>query len=210
VPAPLPPLPPAFVVSDDDARPGGRSMVDHLAGDHDQILALCDRLRSAVAANSADITAVADVLVATVSRHLSAEEQYLYPTVKARLPDGPELVAFELAEDAAMLQSLRGLHRTTADHPALPGLVETVTRQLGRHTRCATDELFPRLRAACSDNELVRLGNRVEIAADAAPTRPHPGTPLTPPVNKVVDPAVAVVDKVRDVLSRRITRPEDL
>jgi len=185
-------------------------MVDHLADDHDQILALCDRLRSAVAANSADITTLADVLVATVSRHLSAEEQYLYPTVKARLPDGPQLVAFELAEDAAMLHSLRGLHRTTADHPALPGLVETVSRQLDRHTRCATDELFPGLHATCSDNELVRLGNRVEIAAEAAPTRPHPGTPVTPPVNKVVDPAVAVVDKVRDVLSRRITRPEDL
>ena len=29
-----------------------------------------------------------------------------------------------------------------------------------------------------------------------APTRPHPGTPATPPWNKVVDPAVAVVDNL--------------
>src|SRR4051812_18880356 len=170
-------------------------MVDRLTSDHDQIMDLCGRLRSAVADNTATITAVADVLIATVSRHLSAEEQYLYPTVRAALPDGGPLVDHELTEDAAMLQSLKSLHQLTTDHPALPGLVETVTRQLSRHRRGANDDLFPRLREHCSHNELVRLGSRVEIAAEAAPARPHPGSPLTPPVNKVVDPAISVVDK---------------
>jgi hypothetical protein len=210
VPTPLPPLPPAFAVTTDDVRPGGRSMVDQLTRDHDQIMRLCAELRSAVADNAASTQTVADVLVATVSRHLSAEEQYLYPTVRAALPDGGPLADHELTEDAAMLQSLKSLSQTTIDHPALPGLVETVTRQLNQHARRAVDDLFPGLREHCSDNELVRLGNRVEIAAEAAPTRPHPGTPLTPPVNKVVDPALGVVDKVRDLLSRRTTRPEDL
>jgi len=155
-------------------------MVDRLASDHNEITSLCDRLRSAVAESGPGLRTVADVLVATVSRHLSAEEQYLYPTLRTTLPDGGQLADQELTEDAAMLLSLRRLHGLTTDHPSLPGLVETVTRQVRRHTRCATEELFPRLRAHCSDNELVRLGNRVEIAADAAPTRPHPATPRTP------------------------------
>ena len=69
---------------------------------------------------------------------------------------------------------------------------------------------MPLLVRMASVEDLVRLGNRVESAKEAAPTRPHPGTPATPPWNKVVDPAVAIVDKVRDVVGRRTTYPQDL
>ena len=210
MPVPLPPLPPVFAITDDDVRVPGCSMVDLLADDHDQLDALCRRLRDTVSRTDPAATGVADVLVATLTRHLSAEEQYLYPCVRAVLPDGGPLADHELAEDAAMLSTLKRLHGTAADHPGYPGLVETITRQVARHARRATAELFPYLRERCTDNELVRLGNRVEIARAAAPTRPHPATPLTPPVNKVIDPAIGVVDKVRDLLGRRRTRPEDL
>ncbi len=54
-----------------------------------------------------------------------------------------------------------------------------------------------------TDEELIRLGNRSEIAEEAAPTRPHPGTPATPPWNQIVEPAVGVVDKVRDAVTGR-------
>jgi hypothetical protein len=208
VSAPLPALPPAFGVSDEDVRPGGRSMLDLLADDHELVSALCQQLRETT--GSPARPPVAEVLVATLSRHLSAEEQYLYPTVRAVLPDGAHLAEQEVAEDAAMLQTLRRLHGMPPDDPEFPGVVDTITRQVRRHTTCASTEVFPRLRELCSGNELIRLGNRVEIARDAAPTRPHPATPLTPPVNKVVDPAVGVLDKVRDLLTRRITRPEEL
>ena len=70
--------------------------------------------------------------------------------------------------------------------------------------RCE-ETLFPRLREAVSEADLIRLGNRVVIAEEAAPTRPHPGTPATPPWNKVVDPAIAVLDKLRDAVGRRAT-----
>jgi hypothetical protein len=209
LPAPLPPLPIAFRVSDDDAHPGGRSMVDILVDDHHRISALCDQLHAASSAAPA-AGPVADVLIATLSRHLSAEEQYLYPTVRAVLPDGSLLADQELAEDAAMLRTLKQLHTTPVDDPGYTGLVDVITRRARRHAERASQEVFPRLRERCTGTELVRLGNRVEIAQEAAPTRPHPATPATPPANKVVDPCVGVVDKVRDVLSRRVTWPEDL
>jgi hypothetical protein len=208
VSAPLPPLPPAFAVSDDDVLPGGRNMVDILVEDHHQISTLCERLGESLA-DPAAARSLADVLVATVSRHLSVEEQYLYPTARAVLPDGAHLADQELSEDTEMLRTLKQLHDTAPGDPAYAGLVDSVTRQTGRHVRRASHEIFPRLREMCSDNELIRLGNRAEIAHEAAPTRPHPATPVTPPVNKVLDPAIGVVDKVRDVLTGRATRPED-
>nr|WP_205861404.1 hemerythrin domain-containing protein [Planosporangium flavigriseum] len=184
-------------------------MVDILVDDHHEISTLCDRLRESLADRAA-ARPLADVLVATLSRHLSVDEQYLYPTARAVLPDGAHLADQELAENAVMLRTLKQLHGMATDDPAYPDIVDTLTRQVRHHALRASHEVFPRLREMCSDNELARLGNRVEIAHEAAPTRPHPATPVTPPANKVVDPVVGAVDKVRDALTGRTTWPADL
>jgi hypothetical protein len=147
-------------------------------------------------------------VVAGLSRHLSAEEQYVYPAVRATVPDGDGLVEREIAEDRALLEALRLLE--AAPETERPERAEDVRRRLRRHADAAAGELLPLLVRMASVEELVRLGNRVETAKEAAPTRPHPGTPATPPWNKVVDPAVAIVDKVRDVVGRRTTYPKDL
>jgi hypothetical protein len=195
--SPLPPLPPVPGVTDEELQPAGRSMIELLEEDHAALERLCVR--------AADEPKASDVLVATLARHLSAEEQYLYPALHVVLPEGPALAERELAADAELLVALRRLH-INADRSAL----QTVTEHVRGHTHRTAAEVFPALREHCTDSQLVRLGNRVEIARSAAPTRPHPGTPSTPPLNKLVDPAIAVVDKVADALSRRTTWEEDL
>ncbi|MET7398090.1 hemerythrin domain-containing protein [Dactylosporangium sp. NPDC005572] len=196
----LPPLPPVA----DELEFAGRSMLELLDEDHHLIGQLCTRLAADPASRDLE-----DVLVATVSRHISAEEQYLYPAVRQVLPDGAPIVMDEVAADEALLVALRHLHTTPAEDAAHREALRTVTEHARAHAR-RTATMFPRLRKGCSDNDLVRLGNRVEIARSAAPTRPHPGTPATPPLNKIVDPAVAVVDKLRDALTGRTTWAEDL
>ncbi|GAA2369596.1 hemerythrin domain-containing protein [Dactylosporangium salmoneum] len=193
----LPPLPPVPGVPDDEYEPAGRSMLELLEEDHAALRRLCSRAATEPAAS--------DVLVATLARHLSAEEQYLYPAIHSVLPEGAAIAERELAADAELILALRRLH-TQADTDALRSVADHVRQ----HTHRTATELFPALRERCTDGELVRLGNRVEIARSAAPTRPHPGTPSTPPLNKVVDPALGVVDKVMDALSRRTTWEEDL
>lgn len=208
--APLPSLPPVPGIEDDDVIFGGPSMLDLLDEDHRQLTALCDRLSNPGEEEKAKPRDIEDVLVATLARHLSAEEQYLYPTVKAVLPDGAPIAEQEVAADAEMLLALQRLHLTPAADDAYQGALEAVTAHVREHNHRTGEEMFPRLREHCSDTDLVRLGNRVQIARGAAPTRPHPNTPAQPPLNKLVDPAVAVIDKVRDVLTRRTTWPEDL
>jgi hypothetical protein len=179
----LPPLPPV------GGEATGRNVLDVLAGQHRDLLSWCDRL-------DAD-PRVADVLIAELSRHLSAEEQYLYPALRQAVPGGEELVARELAEDHQLLLLMKN-----NDKDLVPAV--------RRHVAADTEELFPVLAEMVPVDDLIRLGNRVETAGEAAPTRPHPGTPSTPPWNKVVDPAVAVVDKLRDVVTRRTTYFSDL
>jgi hypothetical protein len=196
VAAPLPHLPDAFGVTDDDARPGGPALPALVAADHARLERLCDLL-----AAGADRSA-REVLVAEACRHLSAEEQYLHPAVRAVAPQAAAMADAELAADAALLRDLGRLRATAEDDPGYPGLVAAVTGQLRAHTDRARRSLLPTLTAGCHDHELVRLGNRYTVARE--------GTPLTPPANKVVDPLLAVADKVRDVLTGRPTRADKI
>lgn len=130
-----------------------------------------------------------DVFVACLVRHLSAEAQYLYPAARRVLPAGPRLA------DAAL-----ALDRILRCDPLAPAALDGHL-SLGLHRK---------LLGVLPEHDLIRLGNRVRIAQEAAPTRPHPGAPDTPPLNKLVDPALGVVDKVRDLLSRRTTWPSHI
>jgi hypothetical protein len=128
-----------------------------------------------------------DVFVACLVRHLSAEAQYLYPTARRVLPSGARLADAALALDRILLRA-----------PLTPAVLDAHL-SLGLHRK---------LSRVLPEHDLIRLGNRVQVAQEAAPTRPHPSAPDTPPLNKLVDPALGVVDKVRDVLSRRTTWPQ--
>jgi hypothetical protein len=166
-----------------------------LAGEHRQLAALCAAL------SEPDLPPrrrrdLADVLTATATRHLSAEAQYLYPAVRSAVPgDGPALADREIAARRDLLAALRA--------------GEGAEGRLRRHAY-ATADLLDRLAAVASDEDLVRLGNRIETAEEAAPTRPHPAAPATPPWNKVTDPAIGLLDRLRDAATGRPTRPESL
>jgi hemerythrin-like domain-containing protein len=197
----LPPLPPV------GGETTGRNVVDVIAEQHRELLGLCDRL---AAGAPGDQRRVAQVLIATLSRHLSGEEQYLYPAVRLVVPGGDLLADRELAEDHELLLTLRKLDRARPDDPGFTELAADVAAAVRRHVAADDEELLPLLRQMAPIEDLIRVGNRLETAEEAAPTRPHPGTPSTPPWNKVVDPVVAVADKVRDAVGRRTTYPRDL
>ncbi|MET8308872.1 hemerythrin domain-containing protein [Micromonospora sp. NBC_00389] len=190
---PLPPLPPT---PEEGYRPGGRSIADIVDREHQQLLALLAQLNGPDATPQEGLP----VLTAALSRHLSAEEQYLLPAVRSALPDVAERVDAEINADAALLATLKGLTDET--------LTEVAAR-VRRHVE-GVGGLVAELRAVATEEELIRLGNRLEIAEEAAPTRPHPGTPATPPWNRIVEPAVGVVDKVLDAVTRRPTYLADL
>jgi hemerythrin-like domain-containing protein len=203
VTVPLPKLPPL------GGETTGRNVVDVIGEQHAQLLDLCVRLTDE-SADPARRRKIADVVVATLSRHLSAEEQYLYPAIRAVVPGGEVLADRELAEDHDLLVTLKRFDATRRDESTFSALAVDIAAAVRRHVEADAQELFPVLLEMAPIEDLIRVGNRIETAEEAAPTRPHPSTPARPPWNKVVDPAVAVVDKIRDVAGRRTTYPKDL
>ncbi|WP_027343515.1 hemerythrin domain-containing protein [Hamadaea tsunoensis] len=188
---------------------GGRGVADILADEHERI----DRLLSDVVAMDAAKQGrrdVADAFISSLTRHLSAEEQDLLPATRKAAPDLESTIDAELAADVELLHTLAALHKADATSEEFDALLARTQLQVRRHISAAHEDIHPEVRRRMTREEQVRLGNRVDIFAEAAPTRPHPKTPMTPPLNKIVDPAMGAVDKIRDVLSGRKTRPQDL
>lgn len=203
----LPPLPPLPGEGEEyQYRPAGRSIISVLTDEHLQLEALSAELLNSTPPRQG----LANVVTAAVTRHLSAEEQYLFPAVEALLPDGQEIVAEEIDHDTSILRKLAMLETVQPPSRSFRDLAEAIDDELMRHGNTCATRIFPRLSELASEADLIRLGNRVEIAAEAAPTRPHPEVPNRPPWNKLAAPAVGMVDRLRDTVQRRKTSIEDL
>jgi len=195
---------------------GGQSIADVLAAEHERLeTLLADAVATAEAVHSGDEDKargrnVADAFVASLARHLSSEEQELYPASRTALPNGDRVIDTEIEADREILRTLAAVHSTDPTDPGFPAALRRAQLQLRQHVETAHEQIHPEVRRQLSREEQIRLGNRVDIVQEAAPTRPHPETPSTPPLNKIVDPALGTIDKVRDILSGRKTRPQDL
>lgn len=181
--------------------PPGRSIVTVLAGQHIQLV----RLAGELARSSAPSRNQADRLTAALTRHLSAEQQYLYPAAAAVAATTP---SDEIEHGRSMLGALVSLRKAQPGSQAFIGAVDAVEAGLRHHVHMCETVIFPALAGAVSKADLVRLGNRAEIAHEAAPSRPRPRALMRPPWNKLTDAAVGAIDKILDLAGGRKTYPD--
>lgn len=112
-------------------------------------------------------------VIAELVRHSVAEQRYLCPTVRKVLPDGDRLAYKEIdeyAEAERIMNDLDGMDPTEAGFDATLG---RLIRAIRRHVVDEESVLFPRLRAACAESDLVDLGGKVVLAKQMALIRPH-------------------------------------
>jgi hypothetical protein len=206
----LPPLPPLPEEIEEQYHPAGRSILDILAEEHRRLLQLSAELADEKNIPAARRKELSTVVTAMITRHLSAEEQYLYPAVKSNVDGGPSLAQEKIAEHHEVLVLLASMESLPAEEDEFDAIADRVAVEISNHVDTAERLLHPQLQEATDDNDLVRLGNRVEIAKESAPTRPHPDSPSTAPLNKITEPLLGVVDKIRDAVSGRTTHASDL
>ncbi|WP_199043952.1 hemerythrin domain-containing protein [Glycomyces salinus] len=116
---------------------------------------------------------------------------------------GTDLISV-IVEDHRKVEALmKRLERSGPGDPDFEKHLTELISEIRHHVQEEETRLLPRLRAACSTDELEELGSRVLKSKAAAPTRPHPSAPDRPPANRVLDPGVGFIDKIRDGLSGR-------
>lgn len=180
-------------------------LVDVLVADHNELQTLLD----AIAGGRDDDDRVA-VTVAEFVRHAVVEEDYLYPTVREVVPDGDPLAKEALGHSVTaelLAKRIEGSLPGDADRAVL---LRNFHDSVVRHVRTTEALLFPQLRQHVTPAQLRLLAGQVELAKRTAPTRPHPHAPRTPPWNQILTPGIGLVDRVRDAMTGRPNKPEQL
>ena len=131
---------------------------------------------------------VVQTIIRELSVHAAIEEQVLYPAMRRLLPDGERLMQEAIQEHQEAKEVLSDLEAKGPEDPGFTQKVGALIQDVRHHVEEEERELLPSLASAMSDQELDELGERLEIARRAAPTRPHPHAPSTPPGNIAADP----------------------
>jgi hemerythrin superfamily protein len=174
-------------------------VLTELIKDHDELRAMFADLRNGARGERRE-DLIREMTVELV-KHSVAEEVHLYPLIRKVLPDGDEIADHEIEEHSEVEQALKDLEKVDHNDPESDRLVGSVIDDVTHHAREEEDDVFPRLRQACSAEQLRELGDKVRAIKKIAPTHPHPSAPDTPPANKIVGPMVGLVDRVRDAIS---------
>ena len=146
---------------------------------------------------------VAQRLVMDSSQHEAAEEQYFWPAVRERLPNGSELADKAIAQEQEAKEALARLDKLDADAEEFDRLIEAFIPAARRHIEFEETRVWPGMRSALSSAEAQELGDKLSKAKERGPTRPHPHAPASPSVLKTAGPAVAALDKLRDAVAGR-------
>ncbi len=179
----------------------GGDVVRELTADHDEVKDYFAQLRTATEGDRR--REIADQLTIELVRHSVAEEQYLYPAVREHLDGGGLIADKEIADHGRAEGMLKDLEDLDPGGAEFTRCVDELRTEVLAHIKDEEENLFPALQHNCPQDDLEHLGERIRLAKKLAPTRPHPGSPSTPPANKLLAPGLGLVDRARDFVTGR-------
>jgi hemerythrin-like domain-containing protein len=196
--------------SEPGSEDASTDIVQVLARQHNQVRALQEQLEALPShrtGGSADDMAarksVVDLITVHLSRHETAEEEHLWPTVRTALPDGHELADQALDQEQEGKDTLTELGRLEPANDEFDELVEQLVLQLRKHV-AFEERVFLRLTDALPQDEREKLGKKLLRASKHAPTRPHRHAPKEPGMAvRIAAPGAAALDKLRDAAGDR-------
>ena len=192
--------------------PSGNSRTMHaltlLTQDHNNVNTLFERFE--VATDPAERRRIADLVIEHLSVHAAVEEQLFYPAVREAVPPAGDTVLEGLEEHHVVKWTLSELEKLAPTDERFVAKMTVLIDSVRQHVHEEEDELFPQIREAMTNEQLLELGEQIEMMKPAAPRRPHPRTPDTPPMNLVVGLPVAILDRAvstgRDLVGKVLTR----
>lgn len=138
-------------------------------------------------------------MIVALSAHAAVEEQVFYPEVRRTVSSLDDQVLEGLEEHHVVKWTLSELDGMSPQDERFQPKVTVLMESVRHHVREEERTLFPQLRKAMEPAQLQDLGRRLQAAKDAAPTRPHPRSPDTPPGNVIAAALTSPLDAVANV-----------
>ncbi|MCO5971959.1 hemerythrin domain-containing protein [Actinoallomurus soli] len=143
---------------------------------------------------------VAELMIAEMVRHAVAEETYVYPVARARLPQGRLIVEQEIAGHEQIERILRDLGRPDLNAAEFSFHLSRLEAESHPHTQAEEDRLFPLLARHLSEEELVDLGRKAVEAKEKASIRRYLADPDSSLRDRIVASGTTLVERVRAYL----------
>jgi hemerythrin superfamily protein len=182
-----------------------RDVIALIKADHATVKGLFRRYKGLSSGAVKSRRNVADRVIKELSVHAAVEEDVLYPVARTTVPRGDELVAEALDEHRSMKKALAALQKCPAGDQAFDDLMADIEKDVRHHVKEEEGHggILSELRKHAPREQLLRMAKLTRQAKQAAPTRPHPNAPDTPPANVVAGTVTGIIDKARDKLARR-------
>jgi hemerythrin-like domain-containing protein len=184
-----------------------RDVIEVLEQDHREVEQMFAELEALRATTDSDALSRRKDLMEQVTielvRHSVAEEVLVYPQVEQKVDAGEAERAKK--EHAEAEETLQRLERLDPDDAAFDIELATLMREIREHIAEEEGEMFVHMRQVLSEDELRKLGTRVEAFKKVAPTRPHPSVPNEPGARMAVGPVASLIDRMRDAVTNRGT-----
>ena len=181
-----------------------------LKQDHNNVDALFNRFEELGDGATAEKEQIRDKVVEHLAIHAAIEEQLFYPAVREAAPDAEEWVLEGLEEHHVVKWTLSELQKMPVTAERFDAKMKVLIESVRHHATEEEEEIFPKVRDAMTNEQLEVLGEAREKAKAAAPTRPHPRQPDTPPLNILVGMPVAILDRVFDTGKDAMSKVIDL
>jgi hemerythrin-like domain-containing protein len=172
-----------------DAEPGEpqepeiHDIVTLIGRDHNQVNALMQQLsaipghkKGGSATHIERRASIVDMMTRALAEHESAEEEYFWPAVRQKVPDGDALAEQGREQEQKGNETLQSLADADPDSDEFDDLVEQLILELRKHV-AFEDRVLLAFENATDERERRKLGEKFRKAKKIAPTRPHPRAP---------------------------------
>ena len=173
-----------------------------LKDDHSTVKGLFRRFESAGDNALEAKREIVDRIIEELSVHSAIEEQLFYPAVRSAVEKAEGDVLESLEEHHIVKWTLSELEGMDPKDERFDAKVAVLIESVRHHIDEEENGMFPKVRKAVGRKELQELGEQMEEAKQAAPTRPHPRAPDQPPANLILGPVAALLDAGKEALAR--------
>jgi hemerythrin superfamily protein len=171
-----------------------------LKADHKTVEALFRRFEQAGRNAKKLKRKLVEQMVRELSLHAAIEEQVFYPTVRSQAEKLSDSVLEALEEHHVVKWLLNELESLPADSERFDAKVHVLMESVRAHVEEEEEKLFPQVRRVFTATELKDMAEALMMAKKAAPTRPHPRAPDSPPGNLVAGAMSAMLDMGKDAI----------
>jgi hemerythrin superfamily protein len=182
-----------------------RDVIEVLEHDHREVEQMFSELESLRGASTDDDLSrrkeLAEQVTIELVRHSVAEEVLVYPQVEEKV--SAEEAEHAREEHAEAEEAMQRLEKLDADDPGFDDELATLMSEIRHHIEDEEGEMFAHMREVIDEDELRKLGERVEAFKKVAPTRPHPNVPNEALPRTAAGPAASLFDRMRDLATGR-------